>query len=380
MSHQLSFNPEPFSDYSSLKRYVENLRGTEKVNIFQTIRSQIGTAGTVELEEKADQTIAHVGKAGLTLVMASDVNDNAYDDQTVHIRYITTSGTKGYCYATFDGTASTTEVAFVDVATGLVAVTDFYMPDTETYGTLAVVCSVAVQAGDNVCIGITGCVAGIADPNLTYIKILAAATSPTLANCHGVGSLWGRTATTHATLYGAILTLDYITPWGTVVEGATCTLDGSNTTTEVKFLKADGTNYVMDYYRTRNLSTNVPGTTTSHEIRICDFDCAAQYGVIEELLYRSVHTRYMVPKSSTHKAWLGRIRGTVGTAIVTLAITLTPEGGKEFTYSYAIPFPYIFNLDVPIACALEPLSEVTVTINGNLSIFVGDLIIIESEL
>ncbi|MCJ7481515.1 MAG: hypothetical protein MUO31_00965 [Thermodesulfovibrionales bacterium] len=377
MSYHIEKQPNNYSDYVSLKRHVENITGPVNAKLVETWRTQTGTAGTVELEEKAGQTIAHVGKGGLTLVMACDVNDNAYDTHTVYIRYITTTGTKGYCYATYDPTATTTEVAFVDVATGLVAVTDFYMPDTETYGVLAVISSVAVQAGDNVCIGITGCVAGIADPNLTYIKILAAATSPTLANCHGVGSLWGRGEADSNDGDGTILTLDYITPWGTIVEGATCTIN-TTTTTAVKFFKSDGVNYVMDYYRTRHLETDTAGTANVHSWQIGDFDFAAIYGVIEELLYVSAHTRYMAPAATERTAWFGRLKGTNGTAIVTaLAITLTPIGEHVVTLSYVIPYPEIFNIELPFACPLEPLSEVTITIYGNTAVFEAHLQILE---
>ena len=380
MSFQDIQHPTNYSDYLSLKLHAERQKGSEKVNLLRTFRTQTGTAGAVEVEEKAAATIAHVGKAGLTLVMACDTNNNAYDTQTVYIRYITPTGTKGYCYATFDSGDSTTEVAFYDVATGLVAVTDFYMPDPD-YSTLAVICSVAVVAGHNVCIGITGCVAGIADPNLCYILILAAATSPTLANMHGVGSLWGRAATNHNDTDGAILTIDYWTPWGSTVEGALCTINTTNGETETKFLKSDGVMYVMDYYRTKKIHTNICGTTNSHEFRICDFDCAAIYGVIEELLYTSIHTRAMALGAAYGQTWLGKITITNSTASVVLALTLTPKNAPAAitinkTIPAALAVPYTW--DLPIQTPLEPLSECSMTIIGNTAIFDCDVIYVEA--
>ena len=369
-----------YEDYSSLKKYIRKNEDTwDKMNLIRFTRNQAGTAGVVEIEEKGGQTIAFKGKTGLTLVVASDVNDNAYDTHTVHIRYITTTGTKGYCSAIYDPTATTTEVAFTDDATGLIPVTDFYMPDTETYGTLAVVSSVAVQAGDNVCIGVTGVVAGIADPDICFIKILAAATSPTLANCHGVGSLWGRSETDHLDCYGSIMTMDYVTPWGLVVEGATCTIDGANSETEIKWFKSNGTDYVMDYYRTRTLSIDVAGTTNTHSLQICDYDNAAIYGVIEELLYEAYFSRYMCPVG--RDAWFAHF--CISQAIATvldcyMTITITSPYGETSSHTCDISIPNNAISQVDPLFRLAELSEISFTVKGNLSNNSFDFHIIEA--
>jgi hypothetical protein len=210
--------------------------------------------------------------------------------------------------------------------------------------------------------------------------ILAAATSPTLANLHGVGNIWGRGETNHNDVDGAILTLDYITPWGEVMEGATCTINTTDGTTEVRFIKADGVTRVQDYYRTRKLTTNIAGTANSHAFFITTYNGDAIYGVIEELLYTSVHTRYMVPAASVAKAWIGKLEISNGTAAVTLTMTATPkDAAGAIAFTFTIPYPFLGTIDLPIPHELEPLSEVYFTILGNTATFNMHSIILELE-
>lgn len=363
--------PKPYSDYMSLKRYLEQQYGSDLIRLHDTKISQAGTAGAVELEEASSETIAQIGKTELTLVLAADTNDNAYDSETVTVHYLDADGDSHEAIATYTEADSTTEVAFYDAETGLVAVTDFYCFDP-AYGTLAVVSSVAAQTGDNICIGITGLVAGIADPTLCYAVIAAAATSPVAAKMFGVGSLWGTTKTNQADV-GYIETLEYITPWGEIKSANyTVPADGSMPT-HFSSLVHTGY-YVSDFYRMRDLSLD---HTSLDEMLLVSYDEATVYGVIPVGADHAVFTRYMVPADA--EAYLAKMCGFVAVNVdLTLVVTYTPYG-KVTAVAQSFYLPQLNPFDVEPLIQLEPLTEVSMTIIGNTANLCMDLIILEAD-
>jgi hypothetical protein len=374
--------PKVFSDYTSLKKYMEHKYGSNAMRLNETEIGQTGTAGAVELEDNDGIAIGQIGKTEVTLILASDTDDNAYDDQTATVYYLDADGAQHSVTATFN-TTSTTEVAVCS---------DFYCFDP-AYGVNAVVLSVAVQAGDNVYIGTTGVVA---DPTKAYATILAAATSPTAANIRGVGSLYGRTHTNHNDGDGAILYIEYSTPWGTIGYGI-CTIDTTNGTTEIRFFRATAstttilndtlttsTIYVDDYYRTRRLWTNQVPTSNTHEFLITDAACdnvdgsgGDVYGVIKEGAIDEIFTRHFVLAGS--ETYLAYIKGNVATNTdITLAITYTPYGQSvSKTKSFIIPDDTCFAL--PLRWQLAPLTDISFTILGNSAVFCGRFVIIEGS-
>jgi hypothetical protein len=266
-----------------------------------------GAGATVEIEDNAGETIADRGGTGITLVLASDTDDAAYDTKSVTIHYINTSGLQKTCAATYNAADSRTEVAFTDTTTS-VAVSDFACPDVAHYGTLAVVSTVAVQGGDNVCIGATGCVAGIADPDICFIKILAAATSPTIANMWGIGAISGDEAANQDDA-GWIWYEEYVTVWGQIKHGTWTFPADSSVSTRLVSVEdmaiyvaagnASTTMYVNDFYRRRDsYLVNASGVSVValDECRIGDWDAAALYNAIEVGQSKVCHSRHYVAR------------------------------------------------------------------------------------
>jgi hypothetical protein len=328
--------------------------------ILHKTKGQVATGGagaTIELEESATENIADIGSTELTLILASDTNDNAYDTKYVIVYYLTAAGVAKTCKAVFNTADSTTEVAFTDLATGLVAVTDFYCFDP-SYGVLAVVSNVAVQAGDNVVIGITGAVAGIADPETCYAHINAGQTTPLAADMYGVGSIWGSTAANQDDA-GYIGTLEYVTPWGQIKSGTwTIPADGSVATRFVSV--TDSGLYVNDFYRRRDFKLDNPALDES---RISNVGKSAIYAAIDIGKSTETFTRYYAPYSTQlYRAWIGRIELTYPTIseYCNVTISFTNEDGCADTYVKTVVghSPVIEELCIPI----EPNSEVTFTV------------------
>jgi len=331
------------NDFSAYRDFEFNIvsthgKGSNRLLKMGHIIATDAAGGSLEIEDNAGETLADRGGTGVTLVLASDTDDAAYDTKSVAIRYINTSGVKSYCSATYNAADSRTEVAFTDVATGLVAVTDFLCVDPD-YGLLAVVSTVAVQAGDNVCIGAAGCVAGIADPDICYIKILAAATSPTAANTYGIGSVSGDEAANQDDA-GYIYYLEYVTKYGKIKHGTwTFPADSSAST---RFISTEDTVagkttlYVNDFYRRRDSylvnSLGVPAVAID-EIRVGDWDAAELYEAIEIGQSKACHSRhYVVREADVAETYLMGITvqylgATTEYATITLTFVLNGQAG-----------------------------------------------------
>ena len=305
---------ENYEDLASLKKWLwansdkgsNRLYDRDNIYLIRSHLTQTSTGSEAELESTDSIAIAQKGKTELTLVIKSDTDDNAYDGETVTIYYVDHDGVSHTSSAAYNTTNATTEAAFDP------AVTDFY--DWDYSYENPVVSSVAVQAGDNVFVGVTG-LDGTLSTN-TYAVIAATNTSPTAANYVGVGTIYGRSHTSHADADGAKIYVTYFTPWGDFVRNALITLDtaaGDGTDTEELLYITDSVTYVngtvaSSTYTAGNvwyivdLWTDTTPTSNSHEFLLSDEalanvdgsggDC---YGVIKEGEYVSTFTRFRVP-------------------------------------------------------------------------------------
>lgn len=306
-----------------------------------------------EIEQDGGLTIADPGKTELTILLACDTNDNAYDGHYVTGHYITSAGVKTDFTALYDSTATTTEVAIC---------ADFYCWNLEDYTPATVlVSSVAVQAGDNVYIGTTGMVAGA---EKRYATIAAAATYPAAATLFGVGNVFGAEEADTAGDVGKVITWTYVTPWGTLKE-AHFTL--AATTTDIVRLDDTTTGYpVMDFYRKRKGKTTA--AVGKYVAIAIDADKVVGtvvldtfYGVIEEGNFESIHSAFFTQKSPRH-AYVGKIEfeKSDATTVITVVMTCTYLGDPaSHTETWA------FNTSQAtwdIHRELEPLTECSFTI------------------
>lgn len=352
-----------YQSYESLMMKLHAKWGSNEVDEWSVHHKQLTADAAAEVSNKGTtpESIALKGNTPITLVIASNTDDNAYDTKTVTIHYLDVNGVAQKSVATYDPDNTTTEVAFIP------AVTDFYCWDP-AYGLQAVVSSVAVQAGDTVCIGATGCVAGIADPDIAFCTIVAGRTYPTATTMWGVGDISEDTAANAAddTITGV---LTYLTPWGQLKHG-TWTIP-ADSSASVRLISTEDTAtagttiYVGDYYRTR---TCILSAAAIDEIRLGNDDATVIYGVIDIGNRESVHSRFMALGTAYGQSYFGEIYVTFPSVadVCTVAVTYTPKGDMERTVSFdsfLAVNPYKL---YPIQ--LEPLSDFSVTIeDGNVA-------------
>ena len=187
-----------FESYESLHKYC-NRNGSKKFreylnNCMPTATDAAGTAKAVA----SSTAVTNKGSTPLTLICACDADTPANRAMRVDIHYYTITKVKKDAYATTAGNA-TNEVAFHDAETGLVAVTDFYCFNQDDYGPVVaattygycVKAAVAIGAVTNLCIGVAGAVAGIADPEICFAHVNTNKVYPLLADVYGVGQIWG---------------------------------------------------------------------------------------------------------------------------------------------------------------------------------------------
>lgn len=362
---------EGWSDFSSLKAFLERKYGSANVTMIRSIRTQTGTDGAVDLSEKGGLTISQKAKTEATLVLAASANNNDYDGESVTIYYKSSDGTKASATAAFNTTDSTTEAAF--------SVTDFYCFNTEDYGQQACVSTVAAAAGEYFYIGTTGLGA---NAELRYAIIEPADTYPDADNFFGIGRLFAAGEADNASDRSLVFTLEYMTPWGSIRDG-TFTLDASDSTTIVRVFDTDG-NAVNDFYHLRDMYTT-QATTGGYVAIAHDADKMVGtvaldtfYGVVEQAYSYSDTTKYMVPANK--RAFYGYVCGSARTnTYITFTSTFTP---KDF--AMAVTPSIVFGQDETtsrheVCLELEPLSFASFTILGNSAVFCGDICMIEVD-
>jgi len=306
-----------YEDYASLKKWIrsrQDLYVTRDLELKRFIFNQTGTGSFVEIEDKGTETIADIGKATVTLELASAVDEASHNGVVFTITWVDSAGNSFTSEATGTAGLATTPVAFATpVTTSVYAVTSFTASaDFANQDVLAM-----VNAG------------------ATYATISAAGTTlaATEAQLVGVGKVMAQTMVDDATQHGKEVYLNYITPWGTE-KYALATLDGADSSTEVVFYEASSayvatTVLVKDFYRRRFLMSELASVATK-EIGVVAVGGAAIYAIIGALQHQSMHSRFTVRAS--HSAWLARIvwTSTVATNLVTqLKITFTPYGDTD---------------------------------------------------
>lgn len=366
-------NAPYFEDEGSLKQWIRknNKYAAETTTLHRTIINQAGTAAEVELAEKGGLTLSQKGKVELTLVVAgdTDVGADTLHGAVVTMHYFTSAGVAKTDTATLNNTA-TTEVA---------CMADFYCWDLINYTASTVITiSIVVPAGVNIYIGTTGMVA---NAEIRYATIAAAATYPVHTTLFGVGHIWGAEETNTAGDVGKVITLTYCTPWG-LIRTASITL-AADTTTIVRFVNTDTSLVVCDFYRLRSLETT--GTlgkyvTIAHDadklVGTAVFDVF--YGVIEEGYHESMHTAYFSPVDRA--CWLTQIccNNSVATNIDTyLKLTYTPVG-ETVAHVCLIALPNNTVSKVEPMLQLAEATDVKFEIKGNVSDNTFDIHIIEA--
>ena len=346
--------------YESMDKALNMLNGSDHIKELLMTGLVSSNNSLVEpiFPQAASTTISYIGKTELTIVLAVDTNDNAYDGHSVTGYYLNALGIEQTFTALYNTAASTTEVA---------CCTDFYCWNPK-YGLNCLVSTVAVQAGDNVVIGQTGCVA---DATLRVATILAAATTPIAANLLGVGTMWGRMATNHDDSDGFVYTVDYITPWFELIEGATWTINTTNGTTEVRIQHPTySTVYADNIWRILDLRGDAPTVNTGIFV-LTDADCSNVdgsgsdvWGAVQLTVTQMFHTRlYSWPSEDTagrYGLYLGDITVDLPTVadVIVGQVIFTPKDGSEQT----LYFGGLAKAVVPINEQLEPDTYVKILI------------------
>lgn len=360
-----------FEDEASLKQWIRKQPGylPDSTTLVRSIINQAGTADAVELAEKGGLTISQKTAANATIVLASDTDDNAYDGHTVTGHYYTLAGVKSTFTAAYDTTDTTTEVQ---------CCTDFLCWNLDDYTAATVlVSSVAVQAGDNVYVGLTGMVAGA---EKRYATIAAAATYPVITTLFSTQVLYGLEEANTAGDVGKIVYVEYVTAWGLI---KTCSITlAADTTTIVRAVDSTNGRVVQDFYRVRKIYCSTAlgkyyaiGMDADKLVGIAAVDVF--YGVIEEGYSTSMHTAYFVP---ARDAWLTEIciNNSVGINLDTyLTITYTAYG-ETVARTCKVALPNNQQTKMMMMMQLKQLSDLSFTILGNLSDNTFDIHIIEA--
>lgn len=344
-----------FEDYESLHKYCRSkFPNADIVNEVFFSWILLGTGSVVRMrnlcgltagEGAGNYSLVGIGSTAETIVLVGDTDDNAYDSQTVTMHYLTNAGVATTVTATYNAANTTTEVAVC---------ADFYCWDP-AYGVNCIVSSVAVQAGDNVYVGTTGCRLTAANRRAT---IIAAATTPALSSLLGVGTVYGWEAANQAD-EGYIATLVYKTPWG---QQKTTTLTlAADSSVATRFINSAGW-YLQDFYRVDTFTMNA--YLSLDEIFIGKSDKSLIYCGLDDTCWAAVFDNYMAFGSAYGFSYLGDIRASYPVVTDVLTVTITyHEYGKYAPQTITYDILGSENCVFPICCRLEPKSEVFLSIN-----------------
>jgi len=330
--------------------------GSNKMRIHETFINQTGTAGAVDISQKAATTVTQIGKTEVNLkVIAS-----AADAPMLHA--IITA-----YYKDADGVSHVATIA--DATADMSAATDFDTPVTDFYcwdhataiaaGTTAFTSSIATGVGKTL---------SATDETLVYAVIAATKAAGTILAYFGVGTVYGRLAIDHADGDNYVATMKWISPWGTIHDVvATCTLTATSTD-EIIFIQTDGYP-VQDFYHIRSLRANKVTTANTGAFLLTDVACANVdgsgadvWGGIAQGSHEAIFTKYFVPAGAI--AFMARMEGAESSVIgVDIALTYTHVDGIVETGSY--PVPQDSQYDFQPLIQLEPLTFISMTMVGN---------------
>ena len=330
MAGGIGYQFSGFRDYSDLITLKEKVRTKNQVNeIMSNYLMATGGAGaTVVVEEATGTTISNIGKAAVAVQVATDADDAYYTGAVITFVYKTNAGVLTTVTATGTATMLTTSVAFTP------AVTDFYEA-------ISFSSDKAAQGGEIYFVHTTGTEATV------WATIAAATSAATPVLLFGTGTIYGRYSADNAAHNAEtdVAILDYTTPWGTRVEGATMST-AANSTTEIRFIKADGVSYVNDFYRVADLDLRItPHATATYFITDAntgnvDGSGSDIWGMVEEANLTNMTSRYFAPaiaaNGRTMTSYLAKIKGTYQTGIVVnqtckIVVSFTPLGEAATT-------------------------------------------------
>lgn len=340
-----------FANYAELHKFCSTRNGAKRFNEYLMQHTQLSTGAAVEVEKNitigpATVAISQIGKAQVTVVCkgagAEKLGDNG---KIVVLSYVDATMTAHSATVTIAADFHDTEKAFVP------AVADFYAATALTIS--------ASSAND-----LTVAVAGGAP---LFGTITAGATAATPIQLLGVGAVYGRAHTDNADTHGSILTMDYINPIGTLIEGATCTLVDANGDDEIRFKKSDGVNYVSDFYRVRRLVSNLAGTANNKGYILTDISCANTngaggdvYAIIVEGAVDAIRSRFTAGLES----YLGIIDLSFPLVDAGLSVVLywTPYGS---TVERSIAYDFLVESVKDFSMRLAPATDCYITIADN---------------
>ncbi|MFA5346123.1 MAG: hypothetical protein WC315_07610 [Candidatus Omnitrophota bacterium] len=333
-----------YEDYQSLHKYLRHSKGDRVVEFIHQ-HKQLSTNTAVDVSNKGTTpiTITTIGKTETNLQVISSGADAGLLHAVITAHYKDADGV-AHTAIIADATADMSGATDFDTP-----VTDFYCWD-ESYGTSAFNSSLAVGVGLTLSAGAAG---------TGNAQIIAAAKVGTLLSFVGVGAIYGQEVGAANTSAGFVIQLDYKTPWGEQKIGYE-TVNANADLQGQQFLDADGFP-IGDFYR---VDTLVSDTVMADEFEITNYAVNAFYGVIDIGNYESVHTRYMALGEAYGKSYFGELISTFPTVADTLTTTITMHGIND-DEPHAVSIDTFVNQSQYIALPeqLEPLSEVTVTIN-----------------
>lgn len=305
-----------FEDLKSLKEWIRKQHRWNSVpNQIGAIIAQTGSAGDIELEEKSGETIADIGKVGVTWV----AQISAWAENVV----------VSLTWKNAAGVSTTQTIQLTDANE-----TAFTVPITTGYCATACSIDVVNPGGVTVKVGVTG----MATPVAT---VQAAATVALEADLSGTGKVMMVQKTDQVgTDGGKDGKIQYVTPWGEVKFGFS-TMNAVATTTEVVWYEASSAYaptsvIVKDFYRRRKFEYEIAATD---EVLIVAVGGATVYAVIKATAPHSLHSRYTCPAG--RDAWIAQIQ--LGQSISTnkngyMKFTFVPFG-ETLDHTIQIPIP-----------------------------------------
>lgn len=317
-----------YEDYQSLKRFIHSekniLYSGDYCWEIQKLGRQTTTGSDAEFQMTDSITITEPSKTEVEIELYSDGDHEDSAGIIATLVYKSNDGLTHTATATATTTTNGTPIDFVGSVTGT-KVTDFYCP-----------VSMSISEAD------ANQILYAADPSqVVYCTVAQGQTEArdTLANqeLEGTGNLYVRFHTDNAAGDGAIVNIDYITPWGEVVKDCVGTITDAASTYRV--LQSDDTP-VKDCWRIISLISDTAPTGDTHELYVVN-DLAGTLdnvdgsgldvpAVITEASVTGYDLRFSAPESAVADVWLGSLKahslfGAAGDAIE-LKIHLTPYG------------------------------------------------------
>lgn len=298
-----------------------------------------GAAATIPFALNYGETIALATGAGETWGILCDTDDNLYDGETVTIVWEDTDGVESTSVATFNAANTQTFSPFTvpaAITTGLTII--------------SATCSKAVEAGDNVYVGTSGCRLTAAERRAT---IVATASVSTEAELVGIGSIEVKIQANTAADRAQIYNFKYVTIYGKL-KYATVTTDAADCTTvkppfEATYSRNGSTGvetytattrYVADFFDLRDDAfAKLLGAADLYLQRRTVLGAAAIYGVIGTANYSHVSANF----AASSRSYLGDI--TVDypdliPGIATVTVTYTQFGKSIATTQSWVVTPY----------------------------------------